>query len=115
MKTCGRRRRPVAERKSPVAEDETCGRKNGPNKNHVAEERAMCGRKKETCSRSNGFVAETTVAFHVDCGLITEDCVFSHGLWLDWRGLRVLWHEQRVLWLLCKLQKNKACHRRINL
>src|SRR3954463_12032760 len=96
--------------KSPVAdEDNTCGRNNEPNKNHVAEERAMCGRKKETCSRRNGRVAERTVAFHVDCGLIREDCVFSHGLWLDRRGLRVLWLEQRVLWLLCRLQKNKTC------
>jgi len=107
MKSCGRRRKPVAERKSYVAVYETCGRKNEPNKNHVAEERAMCGRKKETYSRINGRVAERTVAFHMDCGLIREDCGFSHGLWLHQRGLSALCLEQRITWLLCRLQKEQ--------
>ena len=39
-KTCDRKKDPMS------FEDKSCGRKSKPNKNHVAEEIALCGRKK---------------------------------------------------------------------
>src|SRR3954465_8364435 len=101
MKPCGRRRRRVAERKSPVAEEEDLWQKERAmwsNTRHVAERMRLIGimwqkkgpcvaeRKRPVPEEMDLWQKETDlVAEEKTCG--REDCGFARGLWLDQRGL----------------------------